>query len=212
MGNLERIQILGIRRTSSIENVMALLYKSFRDVKTQKFIFSNYCVTFSRPKTTTNKDLPWIQTFSDVFTKDPLHHRLVGMFLLRRVLKQAKVPFNLKDFTLGVKEAVKVVSDCVQSKDQEKLQSLLGAALHRQYKSTFIELKSEKKDIYLAFKGIQIAGARFIFGHTEPGDEYILNAFGQKIVLSKNEMDDFEEEKSGNISMMEGLSFGKKIW
>ena len=40
-------------------------------------------------------------------------------------------------------------------------------------------------------------GARFVFGETKPGDEYIMTAFGQKIILSKSEVEDFMDEKGG---------------
>ena len=39
-----------------------------------------------------------------------------------------------------------------------------------------------------------------MFGDTKPGDEYIMTAFGQKIILSKSEMEDFMDEKGGKSS------------
>ena len=39
-----------------------------------------------------------------------------------------------------------------------------------------------------------------MFGDTKPGDEYIMAAFGQKIILSKSEVEDFMDEKRGKWS------------
>lgn len=39
-----------------------------------------------------------------------------------------------------------------------------------------------------------------MFGDTKPGDEYIMAAFGQKIILSKSEVEDFMDEKGGKWS------------
>ena len=36
-----------------------------------------------------------------------------------------------------------------------------------------------------------------MFGETKPGDEYIMTAFGQKIILSKSEVEDFMDERGG---------------
>lgn len=42
-----------------------------------------------------------------------------------------------------------------------------------------------------------LIGARFVFGETKPGDEYIMTAFGQKVILSKSEVEDFMDERGG---------------
>lgn len=165
----------------------------------------------STSKAEIKESFPWKQHYKDVFPKDRLFHRLIGMFLFRRMLKHARIPFDLNEFAAGVREAVKVVSVCLCNKDMDSsLQSFLGSVLYRQFKVGFGQLKQENKDLYLrvaAIANLQIAGARFLLGNADPGDEYIFETMGQKIILSKSEVEDFEEEHPGD-GLLAGFKYG----
>ena len=159
-----------------------------------------------------SRDLPWIQHTKDAFKKEPLRHRILGVFMFRRLLKYVGAPrLDWKDFSNGVMEAVTTVADCISKHDVEnELQYYLGPSLLQQYKISFEQLNFENRKIELSIenpKRLHISGARFIFGDADPGDEHVLSICGQKIILSKRDMEEFDEEY--NPGVIDGFKFGK---
>ncbi|XP_065055511.1 uncharacterized protein LOC135684000 [Rhopilema esculentum] len=159
--------------------------------------------------------LPWLQNTHDETNDDPFHHKLVGMILLRRVLKNtSREEFKLNEFIHGVKHAIKALAFSIQSEDKdETMIRMLGSNLQIKFRQAFDEMKKRKQRVILeveSLKDFRISGVRAIFGGADPGDQYVISCFGQKIIASKRDM--FELEKRADLAGYSTLfDYGKKL-
>eukprot|EP00794_Sanderia_malayensis_P013822 gene13822-15267_t len=158
---------------------------------------------------------PWHQNAPGVTKDDPIHHKLLGLFLLKRVLKNyAREDFNINEFIEGVRGAIKLLADCISTEDKyHRLQGILGPDLHAKFLRAFTSMKLEHKRVFLeidAFLNFKIGGVRLICGGADEGDEYEINLLGQKIITSQRDM--FEVEKRvGNTGYSNLFQYGKQL-
>ena len=163
-------------------------------------------------------EFPWKQSKTDIFKTDPFIHRAVGFFLLRRMLSEVRISFDVKEFANGAKSAILALIHSIQSTDKDRnLEGMLGSSLYRQMNVAFKNMRFDNEYLNLEVEKIEnlkVSGARFLFGEADAGDEEIVSYLGQKVILSRSEVDGLADEAAGlgaSKKLISAFTDGKKV-
>lgn len=163
-------------------------------------------------------EFPWKQSKTDIFKTDPFIHRAVGFFLLRRMLSEVRISFDVKEFANGAKSAILALIHSIQSTDKDRnLEGMLGSSLYRQMNVAFKNMRFDNEYLNLEVEKIEnlkVSGARFLFGEADAGDEEIVSYLGQKVILSRSEVDGLADEASGlgaSKKLISAFTDGKRV-
>jgi len=160
-------------------------------------------------------DFPWRRNVVDNVKDDPALHKLLGLMLLKRVLKSySREKFDFFDFIEGVKTAIQALAHSIGSQDKEgHMVKMLGSDLHNRFRKAFDEMKrlNQKAVLEVESSGsFKVTGVRAVCGSADPGDEYYINFLGQQIITSKHDM--FELEKRADYAGISSIiEHGKKL-
>ena len=145
-------------------------------------------------------NIPWIQNLHDDKKSAPFLHKVMGFFVMNKILKNVNVSFHKQEFLEGAKLAVGAVSSAISSQDITRLQDMMGVQLTQCFKNAFLSLSEKQCTINLDVEKtnvIHITGVKSIFGKADPSDKHVLKVCGQEIVGSKSKLQTvIEESKS----------------
>lgn len=162
------------------------------DVSAKRGLLSSHVSSSEYP-------LPWVHLPKPLPMREPLKHKLLGLFLLRRVANMHSCHFSRSDFLLGVKDAVYFLSEVIASRAKhDQLELLLQPELHREMADSLGALP-ENAHIHLDIESIrhlQLVSANAIIGAAEPQDEHVITWMGQKVIASRSKLGTLMEEDS----------------
>ena len=140
----------------------------------------------------TSYPLPWPHHAQGPLPTDRLLHRIAGLFLLRRVVRNwDESRFDTSSFLNGAKDAILLVGRLLFSNERNELEGILQPKLFKAVETSFSSLPQDSQGI-LEIESIQrleLTGVRSVFGTASPGDEHVVSWLGQKIITSKSKME-----------------------
>lgn len=173
--------------------------------------------------------LPWVHSRKPVRPSDPYLHRLVGLFLLKRVANLHGHRFSASEFLDGVRDAVYSLAEVMVHQDRHsQLEQFLGPRLHSAVSPALASLP-EKAHIHLDIESIRnmhLSSVNAIVGEADLGDDHVISWLGQRVITSQSRLQNLMDEESrftlerarelgreATLSRLEfrlGVSFGTK--
>ncbi|CAB3983815.1 Hypothetical predicted protein [Paramuricea clavata] len=178
---------------------MLVVFKKYFPIKDFNFSYlqrtCNHRLKSSKYKSSFN--FPWIQNLHDDKKSAPFLHKVLGFFIMKKILNNVNTPFNKQEFLEGTQLAIGAVSNAISTQDTTKLQEMMGVQLSQCFKNAFLSLSEKQHKINLDLEKtsiINITGVKSTFGKADPSDKHILKVCGQEIVGSKRKLQTAIEE------------------
>ena len=138
--------------------------------------------------------------------------KLVGLLLLRRLLRSCSHDFNIPEFLLNSKDAIFAVVGALQA-TTDGLNNLSGMLENKLYKEVTKSVSSlnptHQIDLELeSINNMYLVGVSTITGKAESGDEHVINFLGQKIITSQSQMQILFDSSDGKFRMENARALG----
>ena len=173
--------------------------------------------------------LPWPHYSKAFASREPLMHRMSGLFIVKRVANILSHLFSVSEFLLGVREAVYMFADVIASQERhDELEHILEPNLCSSVRQT-LSLLPENAHIHLdieSIRNLQLVAVNAIIGSADPGDEHVIAYLGHKVITSQMRMQSLIDQdtkftfnsaraigKEATVSRLEfqlGVSFSTK--
>ena len=158
--------------------------------------------------------LPWPHHTKGPLPTDRLLHKLVGLFLLRRVVRNWDgSKFDTSSFLNGAKDAILLVGRLLFSNERNKLEGILQPKLFKAVETSYSSLPegSQGKLEIESIQRLQLTGVRSVFGIASPDDEHLVSWLGQKIITSKTKMESmFISYSNGRVTFRVAKELGEE--
>ena len=142
--------------------------------------------------------LPWPHHTQEPRPTDRLLQRLVGYFLLSKIIRKWGYVFDRREFLDGAKEAILSVTELLFSNERSKLDQLLQPKLFKAVNSSLSSLPPDSRGQLEieSISGLKLAKVMSVMGTAPPDDEHVVLWLGQKIVTPKSKMEEFRSPDS----------------
>ena len=148
----------------------------------------------------TTYPLPWpVRERAEKAESEPIWNKLVGKFLVRRIMKNLGFDFSVGEFLDGTKYAVHELASMIASSERhEEIAHVTSADLYQAIHSSLCLLPPSCL-IHLdveSVRNMEMVGFNTVAGKAESGDQHVISGLGQKVVTSQSRMQDISESLS----------------
>lgn len=141
--------------------------------------------------------LPWpIRERGEKSESEPVWNRMVGKFLVRRIMKNLGFDFSVAEFFNGTRHAMHELASMIATRERhEEISHVTSAELYQAIHSS-LALLPDSCHIHLdveSVRNMEMVGFNTTAGQAESGDRHVISGLGQKVVTSQSRMQDISE-------------------